>query len=509
MKIIIKLSQVKLNLISNIVFLVCSVLVGMYYTPYLVNTLGIVAYGIIPLTLIINQYISVITGALTSSLSRFLSISIQRKNFNEASKYISSAIAVVFFIILILLPLLWMFIANLNNVFTIPIKLLSTARYLFSFTILSFFTSLISSVFNISQYANNRLDLLNILKCLRVVLKFIGIIIIFELVHIDLVYVGLVNLLTEILVLVVSIAFFIKQTKGEIKISPFLFNKNALFLMLGMTSWTVIHQLGDTTLYQMDVFFINRFFDTSYSGVIGAFITFGSYIIVIISVISNLFGPLILKSYSENKHEYLVKMTLNTSYLMGALSAILVGVLLGFSKQFIFCWLGNDFVEFNSWLIIKLCWLPFYASAGIYAYVNRAHNKVRIPALITLIFGFINILGLFLLYKFNPFGDKIIVIGLIYSGVLAVLQSYGLNGWAFNKIYKGSTKRLFTNLLIILSVLIISYLSSYIINCYIKPNNLIELLFILALISLVLLINFFCFVLTNNQKRLLLSIFNF
>ena len=64
--------QTRKNLYTNIANLVVNIVVGIYYTPYLVNQLGLAAYGIIPLTLIVNQYISVLTGSLTSALSRFI-----------------------------------------------------------------------------------------------------------------------------------------------------------------------------------------------------------------------------------------------------------------------------------------------------------------------------------------------------------------------------------------------------------------------------------------------------
>lgn len=51
--------QTKINLYSNIIALLANILVGIYYTPYLVNSLGLAAYGVLPLALIINQYIGV------------------------------------------------------------------------------------------------------------------------------------------------------------------------------------------------------------------------------------------------------------------------------------------------------------------------------------------------------------------------------------------------------------------------------------------------------------------
>ena len=62
-----KTAQTRVNFYTNIVSLAVNIIIALVYTPYLVDQLGVSAYGILPLALIINQYISVATGALTSS----------------------------------------------------------------------------------------------------------------------------------------------------------------------------------------------------------------------------------------------------------------------------------------------------------------------------------------------------------------------------------------------------------------------------------------------------------
>ena len=68
--------QTRRNFYTNILTLVVNIVVGFFYTPYLTRTLGPSAYGIVPLALIINQYISVVASALTSSFTRFYSVAI-------------------------------------------------------------------------------------------------------------------------------------------------------------------------------------------------------------------------------------------------------------------------------------------------------------------------------------------------------------------------------------------------------------------------------------------------
>ncbi|MEI8271602.1 MAG: hypothetical protein WCG08_03190, partial [Paludibacter sp.] len=96
--------QTQKNFIFNLVNLIVNFSIALFYTPYLVRSLGIVAYGIIPLALIVNQYINVITGSLTGSLTRFYSIALQKNNNTEASKYLSSSLVAISTLVLLISP---------------------------------------------------------------------------------------------------------------------------------------------------------------------------------------------------------------------------------------------------------------------------------------------------------------------------------------------------------------------------------------------------------------------
>ncbi|MDY5303138.1 MAG: hypothetical protein SPH63_08970, partial [Candidatus Cryptobacteroides sp.] len=153
--------QTTINFYTNILALIANVFVGIYYTPYLVNSLGLAAYGILPIALIINQYISVATQTLTHAFTRFYSVSIQKTDYDEASKDISTSFAVVFLISLLILPIAIWIIDDVDELFQIPYGLESSARLLIGYSILSFILSLFSSLLNVTLYAINRLDLMN------------------------------------------------------------------------------------------------------------------------------------------------------------------------------------------------------------------------------------------------------------------------------------------------------------------------------------------------------------
>lgn len=467
-----------------------NIAVGIFYTPYLIESLGIIAYGVIPIALTINQYISVVTGSLTSSLTRFYSIAIQKGNNDEASKYLSTSFLVILAIIAILVFPLWYLISNIENIFSIPIDLINDSKVLFQFTIISFFCSLISSVFNITLYAYNRLDLLNVVKIIRVSGKLLFVVLLFTLLEVNISYVGLASLITEVILLVFSVFVFYRFSINKIKLNLFNFNNKALKVIALMAFWVIIQQLGDTGIYRIDNLLVNMFWTSKESGILGAFTELGNYSIVLASVIGSLFGPLILMAYSDNDHERVVQITLDRSLSVGVLVAVMIGALIGFSSIILKIWIGEEFVAYSLWLTLKLGLVPFYSAAGVFAFAARAWNKVRFPAIATIIFGGVNFGALYFLAVLSENDISYVNYMLAFGLVVGILQSYFLNGLYFSKIYKGTKTVVLMNFFKILLVLLIVSCVSFITSPFLdRLNNVLALILILLISSILLVIS--------------------
>lgn len=500
--------QIRKNLIFNILSLVVNIVVGILYTPYLVNALGIVAYGVVPLALIINQYISVITGSLTSALTRFYTISLQKNEKEEASKYLSTSFLVVLGIVLILTLPLFFFVNRIDVIFNIPAQLITSAKVLFTFTLMSFIASLFSSVFNITLYAYNRLDYLNVLGVIRLSLRFFIIVFLFSAIEPDISYIGIASFITEFLILLLSAVIFWKMTKGTVKINFKHFNKSSLVLLSVMTSWVVVQQFGDTLLYRIDNVIINKFWSTKESGIIGAYTELGAYTMTIATVISSLFGPLILQAYGKNDHNKVRQMTLDNSLIVGLIVGVMIGIICGFSPIILKIWLGDDFVAHsdNTWLIFKLILIPFYAAAGVFSFAARAWNKVKLPAIGTMLLGAVNILIVWFIANFFNTSDFAISLILCICMLFGIIQSYFLNGFLFGTFYMNTHKIILLNFLKIALVLIISlaigcFLSPYLVNY----SELVSLI-IIAMIAFVFLIVSIIAMLTKEQSILLIGL---
>jgi membrane protein EpsK len=498
------MSQIKKNLLFNIVNLLINIAVGIYYTPYLVNSLGIVAYGIVPLAMIISQYISILTTSLTGTLTRFYAIEIQNKDFEKASNYLSSSLFVIFAIIAVTIPLFLLIIIKVDTIFNIPSVYLNSARFLFIYTLSSFYVSLISSFFNITLYANNRLDLLNKVTIIRTLFKVLFNVLFFELIAIDIKFIGVSNLVSETIVLIFSFYLFKKLNNIEVKIKFKYFSKIALISMGTMTSWVIVHQLGDLAIYKINVFFVNKFWSTTESGALGAITDFGSYVLIVVGVITSLFGPIILIAFSQNDHEKVKKIVLNNSLIVGLITTILVSLIISFSHEFLSLWLGKDFEKYGDWLVLKLIDLPFYASAGMFAFVYRSWNMVKLPALITLAVGIVNIVVIYIICLYSNNDLSYINYILIFSAFCTFIQTYVLGGFMFKYIYTEiKMESIFIIPIKVVFLFLLIFGLSKIITYFYVIDKWYLLIISFCLIGFVSLIIAYFFMLSNNVKNYL------
>src|SRR5262249_42087396 len=80
-----KSGRFALNLVSNVGKLALTMLVGVWYVPFLVRQLGQAAYGMIPLASMLTSYMGVVTFSLDIAVARYLTLALERKNDAEAN----------------------------------------------------------------------------------------------------------------------------------------------------------------------------------------------------------------------------------------------------------------------------------------------------------------------------------------------------------------------------------------------------------------------------------------
>ena len=310
--------------------------------------------------------------------------------------------------------------------------------------------------------------------------------------------VGIANLISEIVILLFSIYLFLKFKPIAVRVSIKLFDISVLYAILGMSVWVLIQVCGDTLIYRTDNLILNAFWDVKASGALGAISEIGSYVTVIVSVVGSLFGPLILISYSKGEHDEVKSLLVTQSTIVGSLSAILSGVISGFAVVILDVWLGNDMGQYSWWLVLKMMVLPYFAAGGIMAFVYRAWNRVKFPAIGTILIGFADVIVLIFICKLIKPASPLII--LVVSAGFAFIQCFLLNAIAVSKLYPEVRSAFIKIFYRITLVYFISYLCSKVFANILTVSSIWILAFSLLFIGVILLLIVY-FMIYNKEER--------
>jgi O-antigen/teichoic acid export membrane protein len=150
-------TQLPKNLIANIAYFIFSIIIGIFLVPYFIETLGVAAYGLIPLATSLMGYVTILTDSLNVALSRFLTVDLHQGDYVKANKTFNTAFFGLTGITIMLIPILVLLSFWAPKFFNIPTGQESEVVLLFLGVFAAFLIRSLSSNFTVSLFAYNRL----------------------------------------------------------------------------------------------------------------------------------------------------------------------------------------------------------------------------------------------------------------------------------------------------------------------------------------------------------------
>jgi O-antigen/teichoic acid export membrane protein len=391
------------NIGTNILAIVVSSLVGIWLTPYLIRNLGVELYGMVPLVLSISHYFELSTVSITGTVSRFVALYVDQKDIEKANSYFSTAFfSLILLCSLLLVPVILMAIW-IARLFRVPAGYESQVGVLFFLVILSSFILALSSPFMVSTFIKHRFDLSNLAKILSKILQVMVLVLCFTLLSTSLSYVGL-SYIGMAMVLFVSGVLFTRYLIPELRLRMGRSNLRALGEMVGMGAWVTINQVGALLYLSIDLAVINIFLGPLQGGRYAPITQWVALLALFGGAISGVFSPIAIEYIAKNGIKELVHQTQRGIRFMGMFLAFPIGLLCGLSQPLLRRWLGESFVDLSPlmWLlvgpgVVNIAVQPMFA-------VNRGMNKVKMPAIATIIGGMTNLVLSIILVRYTRLG---------------------------------------------------------------------------------------------------------
>lgn len=395
--------QLPKNLIYNIIYFAINLLIGISIVPYYVNKLGVAGYAMIPLATSLTGYVNLVVLSLNTSVSRYLTIELQKEDFKSANIIFNTALFGTSIFTLLLIPVIIVLSLYIPNFFDVPTNLKHETILMFSGVMCSVLVRTLGGNYGVSLFAYNRLDLQNIINVVNIAVQIILIIILFNVFSPNLSYIGFSYMIAALLSLIITIIFS-KKINPHLKVNAKGFKPSYFRNLTKTGGWILIDQLGTLLLFQIDIIVVNKIFGPAMGGEYSIMSVWSTLITAIAGVLASVLTPVIFTYYAKKMYGEILLISRSAVKFMGLALALPIGLICGFAPQILSLWVGPEYSKLSPlmWIIIghlavNMSVLPLFP-------INVAFDKVRVPALITVLMGVGNLLLAIVLSSITGWG---------------------------------------------------------------------------------------------------------
>jgi len=379
------------NLISNAVYFVLQFIIGLALVPFFIDTLGQAAYGLIPLATSVTSYVTIILDSMNASISRFLSIDLQRGELKKAGETYNTALFGILIVLLILLPVIVIVAWVSPSFFNIGTESLINVFWLFLLILGSVLIRAMGAIFTAVFIAYNRLDFINFVNITNILVQLVLVISLFIFIGPTLIFVGISYFAAAIISLILGYILF-KKTNAFLHVSASQFRKSRFREIGDQAFWSVFQQIGNLLRYPICMIIVNIMFGeiagTQFS--LGVTICLG--ILALSSLITSTFRPQIYLYRAKEDTKSLINFGAFTIKVIGLFMALPIALLCVFSTQILEFWVGKDFIRISPLIWIMVIPMIFWMMAACIGPINAAYLKVRPVALTNCILGILNVI---------------------------------------------------------------------------------------------------------------------
>jgi len=488
------------NLISNIALVGINLLISIWYTPFLIRSLGSELFGFIPLADSVKYFLGIMTLSFNISLSRYLTIALEKGETRRANQILNTTLLCSLLIISFAVPIALVLIFFVPQIFNVPVGQGRNIQWLFLGTIAAFFLTTIQTNFSIATFAKNRFDLRNIVSLGARVIQVITVLVLFYLKTPNIVWIG-IGTLTAALLSIVGDYFLWKRLLPELWLGKEFFSKQYLPLLFSTGIWLLLYQSGIIIFLSVDMLVANWTLTLSMAGMYGALLIIPKNLRILANAVGGIWGPSILSRYSQEDFPGIDSVTRFSIKIIGLSCALPIGLLSGLAKPILSIWLGASFESMAWVMIVMIIHLSVNLITSPFFNIQLSLNRIKQPALVNV--------ALAAIYFYLAYGlsQRLGPMGIAIAGAF----SLSFNNLIFSPIFTARIMKLkwwhyIGRLMIIGMVPILVGIASYYLNDLFSARSLLDLFWIGLSISLIYISIIYFWVLSKKEKGVVWNI---
>lgn len=284
-----------------------TMVVSLYTSRVILNTLGIVDFGIYNVVGGVVAMFGFLNGTLSTGTMRFLIFQLGKNDLHELKKTFSASLLIhvsLAFIILILAETIGLWF--LNNKMNIPVDRMYAAQWVYQFSVLASLISIIQVPYNASIIAHERMNVYAYVSIVEVSLKLI---VVYLLLISDydklIIYSILIFVVNSIIILIYRI--YCKKQYDECSYQ-FVKDKPLYKSMLSFSGWNLFGCLASTGANQGINILLNIFFGPIVNAARGISFQVSNAIMGFVNNFQTAVTPQIIKLFAEGKLNELHKL---------------------------------------------------------------------------------------------------------------------------------------------------------------------------------------------------------
>lgn len=284
-----------------------TMLVSLYTSRVILNTLGVSDFGINNVVGGVVGMFSVISGSLSSSISRFITFELGHGDINKLKRIFSTSVNIQVGIALIIVILaecigVWF----VNHKLNIPTDRLVAANWVFQCSLLSFAIGLISVPYNACIIAHERMSVFAYMSILETILK---------LVIVYMLFISPYDKLISYAVLFVVVSLIMRLIYGWYCNKHFveshyeiIYDRTLIKEMTGFAGWSFFGNTAYMLNTQGVDMLINIFFGVTLNAAKGVASQVQNAVMQFVGNFTVAINPQITKSYASGDREYMNKL---------------------------------------------------------------------------------------------------------------------------------------------------------------------------------------------------------
>lgn len=408
-----------INMSAGILSMLISMSVSFFLSPYIVRTVGTEAFGFVQLSTNILSYFTIVTIALNSMSSRYISIAYFSDDIQSAKEYFSSNFFANVVLCMIYIPILSIFISNISRFLRISPALISDVRLLMVFLCLSFLISMLCNSLKVSYYVKNKLYISSLVEIGGHLVRAIMLIFLFSFFPPNIAFISLTTLVIGLFTNTMHI-YFKQKLIPDLHLRKAFFQLSKVKQLLLSGLWNSVSQVGAILQSGVDLLLTNLMVSPADMGIMAIVKTIPTLTNNLLVAMIAAFFPDMTQQYATGQNAALAFNVKRAIRITGFFITVPVALAMGFGKTLFSCWFPTQDPQLLQSLsfITLMPWLVVGPTSVLYQLFTIL-NRVKPNSFVMLGKGLLQVLLVYILLRTTTLGISAIV---WTSSVLSILQ---------------------------------------------------------------------------------------